>query len=86
MRAEDIQFWTTLIRVTRRPTPEQLDKLQANCTHITGPWWIMEGDTNYLRGEGIRLREIQEGAVGALGGLSTTELKQVCRDSYGVQL
>jgi hypothetical protein len=83
---DDIRFWTTLIKVTREPLAEQRRALGANCTHVAGPYWIMEGETDYLRDEGIRFREVAEGEVGALGDLSEGELRQVCLDSYGVEL
>jgi hypothetical protein len=82
----DFRFWTTLVEVTREPTDAQLAALTANCTHVTGRYWIMEGDTDYLRDEGIRIREVAEGAVGALGDLTETGLVKVCLDSYGVRL
>lgn len=83
-----IEFWTTLIKVTRRPTPEQRSELEANCTHVTGPHWIMEGETDYLREQGIRFREVGQGAVGCLGDIKGDEeaLKLVCLESYGVRL
>lgn len=58
----------------------------ANCTHVAGRYWIMEGDTNYLRDEGVPFVEVAEGAVGALGGLTERELIEVCRTSFGVPL
>lgn len=80
----ETEFWTTLLKV--EPRSEKAQALIANCTHVTGPYWIMEGDTDYLRAEGIRFDVIAEGAVGCLGGLSESELIQVCSDSYGVDL
>lgn len=84
--SDELRFWTTLIKVTRNPTPEQAAALKANCTHIRGPYWIMEGETDYLREEGIRFREVAEGAVPGLGDLTTHELCKVCSDSYGVYI
>jgi hypothetical protein len=46
----------------------------------------MEGETDYLRDEWIRFREIAEGAVESLGDLDEAGLKKVCLDSYGVEL
>jgi hypothetical protein len=80
------EFLTTLIKVTRASTPEAKASLEGNCTHVTGPYWIMEGDVDCLRQDGIRLKEIAEGVVGCLGDLTEAELKVVCLDSYGVQL
>lgn len=84
--AEDVQFWTTLIKVCGAPTPKAKRSLEINCTHVTGDYWIMEGDVDCLRDDGVRLREVGEGIVGCLGDLTEAELKQVCRDSYGVTL
>jgi flagellar biosynthesis regulator FlaF len=81
-----MRFWTTLIETTVEPTTRQAEILKANCTYISGGLWIMEGDTNYLRDEGIQFRELGEGEVGSLGDLSGSELKQVCLDSYGIRL
>jgi hypothetical protein len=81
----ELRFWTTLIEA-RAVTHHALEVLQANCTHVAGDYWIMEGDVDCLRDQGVRLREVAEGAVGALGGLSEQELRQVCLDSYGVRV
>ena len=83
----EVEFWVTLIQLTRPMlTAEANEALTANCTHITGRYWVMEGDTDYLREAGVPFREIGEGAVGALGGLSEEQLKNVCRRSFGVAL
>lgn len=81
-----VEFWTTLIKVTRRPDEQAQRSLDVNCTHVTGNYYIMEGDVDCLRADGVRCKEIEEGAVGCLGGLSETELKTVCLESYGVTL
>lgn len=81
-----MEFWTTLIRVTKEPTGEVLQTLKRNCTHVRGDFWIMEGDVDYLRDEGVVLEEVAEGAVGALGGLSPKQLINVCLDSYGFRI
>lgn len=90
-----MEFWTTLIKVLDAPdtlapfsysSTTAKQSLEANCTHVTGPYWIMEGDVDALRDDGVKLDEIAEGAVGALGDLTEKELKQVCLDSYGVKL
>ncbi len=83
---ESWQFWTTLVEVTENPTGRALESLQINCTHVTGDYWIMEGEVDCLRDDGVKLKEIAEGAVGALGGLSEKELKKVCLLAYGVTL
>jgi hypothetical protein len=82
------EFWTTLIKVTRASTPRAKESLRANCTHVTGSYWIMEGDVDSLRTDGVRCREVAEGAVGCLGDIldNEAELKKVCLQSYGVEL
>jgi hypothetical protein len=59
-----IKFWTTLIKVTVKPTGRAAESLEANCTHVTGNYWIMEGETDSLRDDGLKFKEIAEGAVG----------------------
>lgn len=81
-----VEFWTTLIQVTERPTLESMRSLEANCTHVTEDYWIMEGDVDSLRDDGVECREIAEGAVGCLGDLGEAELKEVCLNCYGVAL
>lgn len=83
---DNIEFWTTLIKVTRASTPEAKASLAANCTPVIGPYWIMEGDVDALRADGVRCREVAEGAVGCLGDLTQQQLIEVCLWSYGVSL
>ena len=79
-------FWTTLIKVTEKPTGSALESLEGNCTYVTGDYYIFEGDLEVLVDDGVVFEQVAEGVVGALGGLTEDELKQVCLDSYGVKL
>lgn len=81
-----MEFWTTLIKVTNVPNKTAQENLEINCTHVTGRYWIMEGDIDVLRDEGIKLTEIAEGAVGSLAKKSEAQLKKICLHSYGVKL
>lgn len=81
-----MEFWTTLIRVTEELNARALKSLEANCTHVAGDYWIMEGDVDVLRYDGVVCDEVAEGAVGSLGGLTERQLRQVCLDSYGINL
>lgn len=81
-----MEFWTTLIKVTEELNAKALESLEANCTHVVGDYWIMEGDVDVLRDDGVVCDEIAEGVVGSLGGLSVKQLKTVCLESYGVKL
>jgi hypothetical protein len=78
------EFWTTLIKV--HSSVEGNTALDENCTHIIGPYWIMEGETEFLTEEGVKFDEVAQGAVGALGNLSTEELIAICKQCYGVDL
>ena len=81
-----MEFWTTLIKTTQPPKGAALKSLEDNCTHVSGDYWIMEGDVDCLRDDGVKLVEIAEGAVDALGDLTETELIEVCWDAYGYQI
>lgn len=78
------EFWTTLIKV--HSSVEGNTALDENCTHVIGPYYIMEGETEFLAEEGVKFDDVAEGAVGALGDRSTEELIAICLESYGVDL
>lgn len=81
-----MEFWTTLIRVRGIVSRQAHSALEANCTHVAGAYWIMEGEVEYLRQQGVRFVEVAEGAVPSLGDLSEQELRQVCLESFGVRI
>ena len=60
--------------------------LEANCTHVKGPYWIYEGETDCLEADGVEFEVVGEGAVGSLGGISQAELVSVCLNDLGVDL
>ena len=80
-----LTFWTTLLMVTSA-TEAGHKFLEANCTHVLGPYWIMEGDVDFLRDSGVEFEHIDEGAVSSLGGLSQEELLTVCRQAYSFKI
>lgn len=84
--SDGIEFWTTLIRVTKVIDNDGQQALSENCTHVVGPFWIMEGDTDYLHEEGVRFEEVAEGAVPGLGDRTYPELLTICKQSYGIDL
>lgn len=76
-----MQFWVTLIK-----TKDNNDFLKENCTHVTGPYWIFEGE-NWLLDDNLSSHiEITEGAVPALGDMNESELIDCVRDCLGVDL
>lgn len=60
-----MEFWTTLIKVTEKTTDKALKALQDNCTYVCGDYWIMEGDVDVLRDDGVLLEEVAEGEPSA---------------------
>lgn len=72
-------FWVSLIKIISIDNEDAQQDLVANCTHVYKDYWIMEGDVEFLS-KGIQLSVITEGAVPSLGGLSTKELIQICKD------
>ena len=77
-------FEASLIRVIDC-TPEGKKDLEINCMHVKGPYWIFEGDIDFI-GEGIKLEIVEEGIVPSLGGLSERELIKVCKESFDVNV
>ena len=86
MMSYDVEFWVSLIKVSNGNNPAAKAALEANCTHVKGPYWIFEGETYCLEGDGVNFEVIGEGAVGSLGGLSQSELVGVCLNDFGVDL
>ena len=82
----DVEFWVSLIKVSNGNNPAAKAALEANCTHVKGPYWIFEGETYCLEGDGVNFEVIGEGAVGSLGGISQAELVAVCLNDFGVDL
>jgi len=81
-----MEFWTTLIKVNGKQSEDAQKSLKINCTHVTDDYYIMEGDVDCLRDDGVSLHEIAEGAVPSLGGLSENELITLCSEVYGVDI
>lgn len=79
-------FWTTLIKIKGKQSDEAMLALKENCTHVTGGYYIMEGDVDCLRDYGVQCEEIEEGAVPSLGGLSDKELFELCEEVFGVKV
>jgi len=79
-----MEFLTTLIKIKGNQNKKARQSLVDNCTHVTGGYYIMEGDVDCLRDDGVVLEEIEEGAVPSLVGLSDKEMMEVCQVAYGV--
>ena len=86
MMSYDVEFWVSLIKASNGNNPAAKAVLEDNCTHVKGPYWIYEGETEYLEADGVRFEVVGEGAVGCLGGLSQAELVTVCLNDLGVDL
>lgn len=81
-----MEFWVTLIKTLEEPKGKALESLKANCTYVDKNFWIMEGEVDVLRDDGVVLEEVAEGAVGSLGGLSKKKLKEICWDDLGYKV
>ena len=76
-----IEFWTSLIK-----TPEANEFLNKNCTHVTGEYWIFEGENELLSDELDQFQIIAEGAVPCLGDFTEKELIAGCDEWFGIEI
>jgi len=76
-----MEFWTSLVK-----TKDVNRFLQENCTHVTGEYWIFEGDNYLLEDELSEYEIVTEGGVPCLGGMSEKELIDGCAEWFGVIL
>lgn len=81
-----MEFLVTLIKVKYVKDEASLISLGANCTHVDDNYWIMEGDIELLKDEGLKFDVVGEGAVSCLGGLSREELKKICYEDLGCKI
>ena len=77
------EFQVNLIVVSNKLSSEAQKSLKENCTHVVNDVWIMEGDLGCLLDDGVNFNFIEEGIVGALGGLSQKKLLKICDESFG---
>lgn len=76
-----MEFWVSLVK-----TPDRNEFLEKNCTHVTGDFFLFEGDDEILE-DGLSSHTIEgHGAVESLFGLKEAELKDVVLDCLGVEL
>lgn len=80
-----MEFWVSLIQVALEQSHHAMESLQNNCVHVSKDLYIMEGDTDTLRDDGVKFRVVAVGSVGSLGGLSELELKKVCLESFNIR-
>jgi len=76
-----MEFWTSLIK-TKADNPT----LRSNCTHVTGEYWIFEGDIEFLGVEQGEYEVVAEGGVPCLGDMGEHELIRGCLEWYGIDL
>lgn len=80
-----MDFWVTLIRTTEKPTGRALQALKDNCTYVDEDFWIMEGDVDSLRDEGVKCMEMADGVVGSLGDMTKKQLRWECVGLLGYE-
>lgn len=82
-----IEFWTTLIVADKKQlTATAQESLDGNCTYVANNYWIFEGDTDVLRDDGVQFKEVVEGAVPGLGGMSRDELVELTENVFGIKV
>ena len=78
-----MEFWVKLIEVLDTSDGEARNDLQANCTHVSGDYWLFEGDEEALH-EGIKFQIAGEEAIEAYGDLSKDQVKKMVIETYGI--
>jgi hypothetical protein len=82
----DIEFWTTLIVVAKEQSVEAAHSLKVNCTYVDNWCWIFEGDIECLEDDGVKFKELAEGAVPCLGDMSRADLVDLCKGVFGIDV
>ncbi len=78
-----MKFWVKLIEVSDTLNNEARKDLQINCMHITGDYWLFEGE-DFALDQGISFNIIGEEAIPCYGGLSGSKLKEFVHETYNV--
>lgn len=78
-----MEFWIKLIEVLETKNQEARNDLCANCTHVSGNYWLFEGD-EFALDDGIEFQIIGEEALEGYGDLSGSEIKKMVIDMYNV--
>jgi len=76
-----VEFWVKLIKVKETKDQDARDNLYANCTHVSGSYWLFEGDEDYLD-EGIDFKVIGADAIEGYDDLSGSEIKSMVEEAY----
>ena len=84
----EFEFLVNLIVINSpvNQTQKAIESIEANCTHIDNNVYLMEGDIESLKDDGVDFNVMEEGVVGPLGGLSTKELVKVCVDAFEIDI
>lgn len=80
-----MDFFVNLIRVSDTKNVAARSDLQSNCTHITGPYWLYEGE-GWALDEGITFETVGVAAIESYGDLSGRQLQEMVQNMYGVEL
>lgn len=54
--------------------------------YVDNVYQIFEGEPYGLVEDGVKFKIISEGSVPSLGGLNKSELKDLCRSNFGVNI
>lgn len=83
--SNDIEFLVSLINVKAANSPDAKAALETAATHVQGPYWIVDGETESLVALGVEFEVVSDGYVGPLGGLSQSELIKICKEYLDVE-
>jgi len=76
-----MEFLTSLVK-----TSETNQFLIDNCTHVTGEYWIFEGDNELLKDELQKYEIVAGGVVPCLGDMTEAELIAGCKRWYWIKI
>jgi hypothetical protein len=63
-----------------------MERLKATCKYVDDVYWIFEGEPFGLLEDGVKFKIISESSVPSLGGLNKSELRDLCKSNFGVNI
>ncbi|MGK0236284.1 MAG: hypothetical protein ACI9EK_002834 [Psychroserpens sp.] len=81
-----MEFWVKLLKVDKKQTAKAMERLKATCKYVDDVYWIFEGEPFGLLEDGVKFKIISEGSVSSLGGLNKSELRDLCKSNFGVNI
>jgi hypothetical protein len=79
-----MEFYVHLIYVDKEQSHKANQFLSGNCKYIVNNHWFYEGELFCLDEAGVSYITLGEESVPSLGGLSESELIEVCKERFYV--